>query len=491
MVMVIVITEAAAAAEAHADTLAGVPVSQVHQGETRAYRRVPPHMAALGAAAAPALAKAGGHVMNKDRDITGLPYPERREALYEPLRKEGIFTWDCMYEEEYALAGLYTLDRDVLHEMRIAAEALGRVFAKTVNIVSQADEGLLTGLGIPTAAFDAVRLQHIDSMPSPTVIGRFDFAVNNGQIKMLEFNSDTPTGIVEAFHVNGAVCQAYGAEDPNAGCSGMLYEAFQAAIKAYGSAQYPLDHIFFSALDWHEEDAGTTKYLLAQSGLPASFVPLSQLRVMDERMWVSDDSDHMTPVDVLYRLHALEKLAEDKDVDGYPTGEHVLRLIAEKKLAVINPPSGFTAQTKALQALIWNLHESGQFYTDEEHEIIAAHMLPTYLENRFSDTSISYVIKPIYGREGSGVRIVDAAGSVLDENGEDEYLDQPMVYQQYIELPPVRVETLKGTTNGRLLWGCFLIAGKPSAVIARVGGHITNNISYYLPAGLNKGGAKA
>ncbi len=264
----------------------------------------------------------------------------------------------------------------------------------------------------------------------------------------------------------------------------MLKEAFQEAVDAYGKAQYPVEHIFFSALDWHEEDAGTTRYLLAQSGLQASFVPLSDLRVADERLWVLHDSGSMTPVDVLYRLHALEKLAEDKDEDGYPTGEHVLRLIAEGKLAIVNPPSGFTAQTKALQALIWNLHEAGQFYSAEEHEVIATYMLPTYLENRFTDTSIPYVIKPIYGREGSGVTIVGSDGNVFSESGEEEYLDQPMVYQQYIELPSIHIETLKGQSNGRLLWGCFLISGKPSAVIARVGGHITNNISYYLPAGI-------
>ncbi|WP_231506332.1 glutathionylspermidine synthase family protein [Paenibacillus sp. UNC451MF] len=422
--------------------------------------------------------------MHSKHLIACLPYVERREALYGPLKSEGVFVWDCMYDEEYALAGLYELEHEALQRMREAAESLGRVFAKTVNIVQQADDALLLELGVPHAAFDAIRLQVDDAMPSPTVIGRFDFAVNNGQIKMLEFNSDTPTGIVEAFHVNGAICSAYGAENPNAGCAAMLTEAFQKAIDAYNESQYPVEHIFFSALDWHEEDAGTTRYLLTQSGLSASFVPLSDLRVTDDRLWVIHDSGQMTPVDVLYRLHALEKLAEDRDEDGYPTGEHVLRLIAERKVAVVNPPSGFTAQTKALQALIWNLHESGQFYTAEEHEVIEAYMLPTYLENRFADSSIPYVIKPIYGREGSGVTIVGSDGHVLAESGEEEYLDQPMVYQQYIELPSIQIETLKGASEGRLLWGCFLIGGKASAVIARVGGHITNNISYYLPSGL-------
>ncbi|MDF2964347.1 MAG: hypothetical protein K0S39_6082 [Paenibacillus sp.] len=411
-------------------------------------------------------------------------YSERREAIYAPLRQEGVFTWDCMYGEEYALAGLHRIDKELHRRMLQAADGLSRVYARTVQIAQQADDALLEQLGLPQASFNAVRLSFEQLLP--TVIGRFDFAVNGQEIKMLEYNSDTPTGIVEAFHVNGRVCSIYGAVNPNAGRDGMLKEAFGKAIGVYREAGYAAEHIYFSALDWHEEDAGTTRYLLERSGLPASFAPLSQLRVRDDRLWVLDTANQLQPVHVLYRLHALEKLAEDRDEDGYPTGEHVLQLIADRKLAILNPPSGFVAQTKALQALIWSLHEERQFFSPEEHEIIEKHMLPTYLENRFSSGEkggSSYVVKPIFGREGSGVSIYRADGAPLEQSGENEYLQQPMVYQQYTELPPVEVDTGKGRIDGRLLWGCFTIGGKASAVIPRVGGHITSNLSYYLPVG--------
>ncbi|CAG7603629.1 Putative acid--amine ligase YjfC [Paenibacillus solanacearum] len=410
-------------------------------------------------------------------------YADRRNAIYEPLRSEGVFTWDCLYGQEYALAGLYRMSRDKHQEMRSAAEALGRIYAKTVSVVQQGEPALWAELGLPEASFGAIALRFDETIP--TLIGRFDFADTPGGLKMLEFNSDTPTGIVEAFHVNGAVCEAYGAEDPNRGCSAMLGAAFTRMRELYRQAGCRTERIVFSALDWHEEDAGTTRYLLAQSGLVgAGFAPLSALRVLGERLWSpADESDaaELTPVDLLYRLHAIEKLAQDRDDDGYPTGEHVLKLIADRELAVINPPSGFAAQTKALQALIWNLHETGRFYTPGEHEVIERYMLPTYLEPRFPE-GMAYVRKPILGREGSGVTIYDGSGTAPEENGEDEYLHQPMIYQQYAELPPIEVETLTGPYRGRLLWGCFLIDGKGSAVVARVGGRITDNLSFYLPS---------
>jgi glutathionylspermidine synthase len=407
-------------------------------------------------------------------------YRERRELLYQPLRREGIFTWDWMYGEEYALASLHLISAEFRRELMSATNQLARIFAKVVPVIQQADDELLIELGIPEAAFGAIRT--VVSVEIPTVIGRFDFAHTEQGLKMLEFNSDTPTGIVEAFHVNEHVCRFFGVENPNAGMNRQLSNAFQQFLAAYEQLGYSTRNIFFSSLDWHEEDKGTTLYLLQQSGLSGSFVPLEELRVYQDRLHALQDG-RLVSVDVLYRLHALEKLAEERDADGYPTGEHVLDLIARKRLAVINPPSAFVTQTKALQALIWNLHELGEFFTPEEHEIISAYMLPTYWENRFLGQS-GFVTKPIFGREGGGVVLHHANGEPAERDQEEMYWEQPMIYQQLVNLPQVATETINGEYRGYLLWGSFVIGGEASAAVARVGGRITNNMSYYLPVGM-------
>jgi glutathionylspermidine synthase len=275
-------------------------------------------------------------------------YAERREQIYRPLREAGLFTWDYMYGEEYALASVITEPLTHYDELRVAAERLGLIYKRVRDVLLQAGDELLLELGVPEAALGAVRVSIQPDIP--TMIGRFDFAVTPDGIRMLEFNSDTPTGIVEAFEVNDHVCQYYGLRNPNAGCKGHIREAFQQTLDAYRSTGYPVDHLVFSALDWHEEDAATTRYLHQQSGREdARFVPLSELRVFEDRLYVMDDD---RPIDVLYRLHAIEKLAEDRDEDGYPTGEHVLALIANRKLAIINPPEAFLSQSKSVQALI-------------------------------------------------------------------------------------------------------------------------------------------
>lgn len=443
-------------------------------------------------------------------------YDARRGAIYEPLRAEGVFDWDIMEDEEYALADCLEIVRPFRDELAEATEAMGRVFARTVEVLQAGEDELLLGLGLPPQTLEAARL------PAPggmlTAVGRFDFARTPEGLKMLEFNSDTPTGVVEAAYVNGVVCRRFGLRDPNAGMDLDIRDAFSALLDAYGIAGEPdgpgagateardgtraeddaaaaLDGaraedgaaaepgiIAFSALGWHDEDSGTARYLLQRSGLDGRFVPLADLRVDGERL-LALLGDELVPVRLLYRLHPLEKLAEDRDDDGYPSGEHLLALIARGRVRLINPPSAFAAQSKALQAVIWGLHEEQQFFTREEHDWIERFMLPTYLENRFSGRC-PYAVKPVFGREGGGVSLHEADGRLWLEDGERRYRDQTLVYQQFAELERITVRTGNGPFSGHLLWGSFWIGGRASGVIARVGGRITGNLAYFLPVGL-------
>lgn len=406
-------------------------------------------------------------------------YAEIREQLYGPLRD--VFSWDWMDGMEYGLAGIHYIKPEFRQELAQATEALGKIYAKTVFAVQSADEELFLELGIPQEALLAVRILVKPEMV--TVVGRFDFAKTPEGIKMLEFNADTPTSVVEAFFVNGQACSFYAAQNPNEGMEVQIRTAFAKIIEAYQELGYATETIVFSALGWHNEDRDTVNYLMNKSGLKAKFVALEDLRIFADRLCALVDGEHI-PIDVWYRLHGLEKLAEDCDeADDYPTGAHVLDLVARGKLAIINPPSAFVAQTKALQSLIWNLHEAGKFYTPLEHRLIERYMLPTYMENRFLNKA-PYVTKPIFGREGGAVSLFAADGKVVERDKDDYYWDQPMIYQKRVDLEEIECQTTQGQYTGRLLWGSFLIGGQASAIGARIGEQITGNLSCFLPTGL-------
>lgn len=409
-----------------------------------------------------------------------MDYAAVREAIYSPLREEGIFTWDWLYGQEYALAVPRPVEPGELAALGEAARRLGEVYARTVAVVQAGAGDLLDGLGIPAAARAAVRVRVFPDLA--TLIGRFDFVRTAAGWKMLEFNSDTPGGIVEAFYVNSRVCAFHRAADPNHGLAAMLPAAFRQTVDRYAALGYPTGRIAFSALGWHAEDAGTARYLAQVSGLAAPFVPLGDLRVVGDRLCAPSGAGY-EPIDIWYRLHPFGLLAEDRDEDGYPTGAHVLDLIARRRLAVINPPGALIAQSKALQALIWSLGEAGGFFTAAEQDVIAEFMLPTYFENRFAGRC-PYVAKPVLGREGGGVTIHGADGGTIERDMEKYYWDQAMVYQQYQELEEAGVETLGGLRTGRLIWGAFLVGGAPAAVVARLGGMITDDMAYFVPVRL-------
>ncbi len=406
-------------------------------------------------------------------------YEEIRERLYGPLRS--VFSWDRLDGVEYALAGIHYITQEFRGEIAFATEALGKIFAKTVYAVQTADDTLLHALGIPNEVLTTARILVKPEMV--TVIGRFDFINTVEGLKMIEFNSDTPTSVVEAFYANHKACSYFGARSINDGMEVHIKEAFKTILESYKELGYATDSIVFSALGWHNEDRDTVRYLLDQSGLPATFVALEDLRISGDRLCALID-EQLVPIDVWYRLHALEKLAVERDEqDQYPTGAHVLDLVARGKLAIINPPSAFVAQSKALLSLIWNLHEVGEFYTTEEHQMIEKYMLPTYMENQFIN-KYPYVTKPIFGREGGAVCLHEADGTLVERDEDNDYWDQPMVYQKRVEMEEVECNTEIGQFTGRLLWGSFLVGGKASAISARIGERITGNLACFLPTGI-------
>ena len=82
-------------------------------------------------------------------ESAGEAYARRREAIYGPLRQQGVFTWDSMYGEEYALASVLPVSGEFRAELKRASEALGAIFARTSAVVMQAADELLANLGLP------------------------------------------------------------------------------------------------------------------------------------------------------------------------------------------------------------------------------------------------------------------------------------------------------------------------------------------------------
>nr|MDQ6944352.1 glutathionylspermidine synthase family protein [Candidatus Eremiobacteraeota bacterium] len=142
-------------------------------------------------------------------------------------------------------------------------------------------------------------------------------------------------------------------------------------------------------------------------------------------------------------------------------------------------------QSKAAQALIWGLYERGELFNASERDAIARVFLPTYLDR--PDDGAAYVRKPVLGREGIGVAILDAAGDEVasGERAVPSIAEQPVVFQRYVRAPRRHVRRADGSEiDGEELTTCFVVAGRPSAIGMRIGGAVTDSWSHFAPLGL-------
>ncbi|WP_212936384.1 glutathionylspermidine synthase family protein [Bacillus hominis] len=404
-------------------------------------------------------------------------YIEKRKEFYSNYPH----FWSDLYECEYSLFHVFPITEQMMKQLQLATERMGKIFFKTARILRNLSNEQLLELGFPTASWPFIRLK---GMYPESVISRFDFALtDDNRIKMLEFNSDTPTFIVECFQMNGKVCEELGYDDPNANQERLLSSGItKAVMEATKGMEDP--NVVFTAHHEHIEDWNTTMYLSGLCDVENKVMPMSELRITENALVDSDGAR----IDVLYRqTYPIEDLIEDQDPEtGDLVGVELLQLVKEGKLFIINPLSAFLLQPKSIQCLIWGLAEEGAFYTSEEQKWIKEYMLPTYLEPDLFFGKSPFVQKPSFGREGDTITIRDKDTNIMIRNAHETYKSSLPIFQKYTELPVVFLETEKGIEKLSYVFGAFLIAGKASSIGIRAGEKITGNESYYLPVGIKK-----
>lgn len=391
-------------------------------------------------------------------EVVGEPRTDRSGRV-EELAALG-FSWADIEDEPYWIDQAVAMDADRYRELEQASAMLWRVFDRTVRYI-YGNRAIYELIGIPPVLWDM-----IDGSPLPeegviSRYARFDFAVaQDGTIKLLELNADTPTGYVEASIATPWMCGQTGLQCPNEAMKELTAAAWgeerpdTAACIAYGS---------------HLEDSGTIEALARHSGLDIRFRDCLELYV-DEGV-LKDGEGHA--IRRMFALYPKEWMAVD---DG---GEALAYAVESGNLALFNPPAAILLQSKGLMAVIWGLYELGQLYGEEEREAIARYMLPAYNKPVFEG---SFVSKSMFGREGGSVRLFDAAGELEleDRDGYDTGVLFPTVYQKRAEL--ARIQTACGELH--LLTGMFVINGRPCGLLGRAGGPITGNASHFIAIGV-------
>jgi glutathionylspermidine synthase len=277
-----------------------------------------------------------------------------------------------------------------------------------------------------------------------TLYGRFDFSWDGeGEPRMLEYNADTPTALLEASVVQWAWLQEARPGDDQ---FNSLHEKLIARWEAI-RARLPADgRIYFAGDSASAEDQGNLDYLrdtALQAGLEALPIDIGDLG-WDGARFV--DLDGRT-VGALFKLYPWEWMVREE------FGQYLLK----RGATVIEPAWKMLLSNKAILPVLWEMFPG-------HPNLLAASFEP----GRFST---DYVKKPLYSREGANVSITarDATVEVPGEYGEEGF-----VWQAYHPLP-------RFGPNYCVI-GSWIVGDEPAGIgIREDATPVTRNTSRFVP----------
>jgi glutathionylspermidine synthase len=344
------------------------------------------------------------------------------------------------YWDESACYAFSGEEIDRLEE--ITAELHQRCLAAVEHVVR---ERRFREFAIPEAFHDLVAASWRER--EPTLFGRFDLSWDgNGEPKLLEYNADTPTALLEA-----SVVQWQWLEDlkPDADQFNSLHEKL---IERWLALKSPLEgqKLHVACVQDSPEDLGNMEYLrdcALQAGWDARQIYIEDLGWNGAQFVDLDEA----PVETLFKLYPWEWLTREE------FGQHLLKRPAR----LIEPAWKMLLSNKALLVVLWELNYAHP------------NLLPAYFdERRFAG---EYARKPLLAREGANVTLRRRDGthlSTLEQPG--DYGAEGFVYQGLAPLP--------GFDGRYAVIGSWIVGEQPAGIgIREDDSPITRNSSRFVP----------
>ncbi len=282
----------------------------------------------------------------------------------------------------------------------------------------------------------------------PSVYGRFVLVFNNGDVKLLEFNADTPTLLLESSVIQWNWLRDHA---PSLDQYNQIHEKLINRFGEIGAA-VSSGKLHFTA-SFNDEDYMTVKYMqdvAAQAGLDTAYLNIDDLGLNEDGKFVTADG---LPVRYIFKIYPYEWMFYE------PFGKWLDR--NRESCFWFEPPWKAILSNKMMLHYIWKIFPDSPY------------LVPAYYRKP-GDTSnlpASYARKPVFSREGENVQIVKN-GEMIEEN-DGEYGEEGHIYQRYIELPEF--------DGWHPIIGSWIIGDQPAGMgIRESRGLITNVTSSFV-----------
>jgi len=295
-------------------------------------------------------------------------------------------------------------------------------------------------LGVPPCAVPAiVRSWERDDF---SLYGRFDLAFDGATApKLLEYNADTPTALVEA-----AVTQWFWLQETQPGAD-QFNSIHERLIEAWRRWQGTTVH--FSSIREHSEDEQTVLYLrdtCEQAGVTARSIHVEDIGWdAAQRCFVDERPAKITHC---FKLYPWEWMWHEE------FGPH----LAHDVVQFIEPAWKMLLSNKGLLPVLWELFPGHP------------NLLPAY--ETADPLGARYVRKPKLSREGANITWVES-GIAIEETGGD-YGEEGYVYQAVAQ--PLDF------AGNHPLFGVWIVDHEPAGLgIREDRSRITGNLSRFVP----------
>lgn len=360
-------------------------------------------------------------------EIDWLDKADDKQAAYIELNKgcrlathdEHLFQYFCISET-------------ALRELRRATNELHRMFLHATNYVLEHEE-LLHRFNLPPVLWPRIR-QSWSNRRGGMITGRFDFALNEGGVKAYEYNADSASCHMECGYVQGRWGEHFGCgigDDAGEDLHERLVEAWR---------QSGVDDVLHILQDRDLEETYHALYMKSAAeaaGIPCKVVHGVSSLQWDEDAWVCDaDGVRIkwvwktwaweTALDQI--RHELtddaEELRLNHKVDHRTHRPRLVDVLLREEVMVFEPLWTLVTSNKAILPVVQSIFPSSRFLLNSSYE----------LTDELRRTG--YVAKPIVGRWGSNISIVNRNEDVVAETtGQFEAQDQ--IFQELFRLPVI------------------------------------------------------
>ena len=286
------------------------------------------------------------------------------------------------------------------HEIDAVEAATQALHDMCLKLVEEVIDKRMFGLFLIPKEYEEYVIRSWETR-EPSVYGRFDLAFDGvGAPKMLEYNADTPTALVEA-----AVAQWFWLKDVDERGDqfNSIHERLIEAWKAVRERDAGPVHFAAMTRTDSPEDYITAEYMrdtAIQAGFKTSFIDVTDVGWDRGRNVFVDNTGF--PIHRCFKLYPWEWIFRED------FGPHVRKAPTRW----VEPAWKAILSCKSILPLLYERHPDSAF------------LLPASFDPLPSG---SYVRKPVHAREGANIQVVVDGKVVLDTEG--PYGNPPYVYQ--------------------------------------------------------------